>query len=154
SGTRGARNLAPAQLLHERAARDASAWLPVPSRRARDEPRRDREPRSRCARSARHRPRLQGHGARVAGRIGAHRDRFRHAAEWAANLPRALPQPRARGRRHDAARESRLMARVQRVLLVGGGHSHVEVLRRAALAPDARIALTLVTPDAAMLYSA
>ena len=44
-------------------------------------------------------------------------------------------------------------ARPQRVLLVGGGHTHVEVLRRFALQPDPGVALTLVSPDAATPYS-
>ncbi len=44
-------------------------------------------------------------------------------------------------------------SRPQRILLVGGGHSHVEVLRRFALRRDPRIALTLVSPDAATPYS-
>jgi selenide,water dikinase len=46
------------------------------------------------------------------------------------------------------------MPKTQRVLLAGAGHSHVEVLRRFALARDARVALTLVSPDAALCYSA
>jgi len=46
-----------------------------------------------------------------------------------------------------------MKARTQRILLVGGGHSHVEVLRRFALRPDAMIALTLVSPDAALVYT-
>lgn len=43
--------------------------------------------------------------------------------------------------------------RAARVLLVGGGHSHVEVLRRFAREPDAGIALTLVSPAALTPYS-
>ena len=43
--------------------------------------------------------------------------------------------------------------RGQRILLAGGGHSHVEVLRRFALQPDATIALTLISPDPATVYS-
>ncbi|MEO6565603.1 MAG: FAD-dependent oxidoreductase, partial [Casimicrobiaceae bacterium] len=43
--------------------------------------------------------------------------------------------------------------RAVRILLVGGGHSHVEVLRRFAREPDAGIALTLVSPCARMPYS-
>jgi selenide,water dikinase len=46
-----------------------------------------------------------------------------------------------------------MMARASRVLLVGGGHSHVEVLRRFARQPDAMVALTLVSPDAALVYT-
>ena len=46
-----------------------------------------------------------------------------------------------------------MKTRPQRVLLVGGGHSHVEVLRRFALAPDARVVLTLVSPEPSMCYS-
>ena len=42
---------------------------------------------------------------------------------------------------------------MKRILLVGGGHSHVEVLRRFALQPDAMVALTLVSPDAALVYT-
>lgn len=45
------------------------------------------------------------------------------------------------------------MARARRILLVGGGHSHVEVLRRFALKPDENVALTLVSPDAALVYT-
>src|SRR5262245_66023725 len=45
------------------------------------------------------------------------------------------------------------MARAQRVLLVGGGHSHVEVLRRLALQPDPMVTLTLVSPDPETCYS-
>lgn len=41
----------------------------------------------------------------------------------------------------------------RRVLLVGGGHAHVEVLRRFALQPDAAVALTLVSPEPSMCYS-
>ena len=44
-------------------------------------------------------------------------------------------------------------ARQQRVVLVGGGHSHVEVLRRFALQRDSMVALTLVSPDSATAYS-
>ncbi len=40
-----------------------------------------------------------------------------------------------------------------RILLVGGGHSHVEVLRRFAAAPVAGAELVLVSPDAATPYS-
>jgi len=43
--------------------------------------------------------------------------------------------------------------RPRRVMLIGGGHSHVEVLRRFALQPDPSIALTLVSPDPATPYS-
>ena len=43
--------------------------------------------------------------------------------------------------------------RAARVLLVGAGHSHVEVLRRFAREPDAGIALTLVSPAALTPYS-
>lgn len=43
--------------------------------------------------------------------------------------------------------------RAIRVLLVGGGHSHVEVLRRFAREPDPGIALTLVSPAASTPYS-
>lgn len=40
-----------------------------------------------------------------------------------------------------------------RVLLVGGGHSHVEVVRRFGLAPPAGIAMTLVSREASAEYS-
>ena len=40
-----------------------------------------------------------------------------------------------------------------RILLVGGGHSHVEVLRRFAEQPEPGVALTLVSPDALTPYS-
>ena len=45
------------------------------------------------------------------------------------------------------------MARAQRILLVGGGHSHVEVLRRFALRPDPQVALMLVSPEPETAYS-
>jgi selenide,water dikinase len=41
----------------------------------------------------------------------------------------------------------------RRILLIGGGHSHVEVLRRFALRPDPLIELTLVSPGAQTPYS-
>ncbi len=41
----------------------------------------------------------------------------------------------------------------KRLLLVGGGHAHVEVLRRLALAPPADLSVTLVSPDAQTPYS-
>jgi selenide,water dikinase len=40
-----------------------------------------------------------------------------------------------------------------RLLLVGGGHSHVEVLRRFAEEPEPGVDLTLVSPDALTPYS-
>lgn len=40
-----------------------------------------------------------------------------------------------------------------RIVLIGGGHSHVEVLRRFAAAPVAGAELVLVSPDAATPYS-
>ena len=43
---------------------------------------------------------------------------------------------------------------VRRILLIGGGHSHLEVLRRFALRPDAGIELTLASPNALCPYSA
>ncbi len=46
-----------------------------------------------------------------------------------------------------------MKTRPQRILLVGGGHSHVEVLRRFALQPDAGVALTLVSPEPLTPYS-
>ncbi len=44
-------------------------------------------------------------------------------------------------------------ARIHRVLLAGGGHSHIEVLRRLAEEPAPALAVTLVSPYAEMLYS-
>jgi selenide,water dikinase len=41
----------------------------------------------------------------------------------------------------------------RRVLLIGGGHSHIEVLRRFALRPDSAIELTLVSPNARTPYT-
>jgi pyridine nucleotide-disulfide oxidoreductase family protein len=41
----------------------------------------------------------------------------------------------------------------RRLLLIGGGHSHVEVLRRFALAPERGVDLVLVSPDALTPYS-
>ncbi len=41
----------------------------------------------------------------------------------------------------------------RRILLIGGGHSHLEVLRRFAQRPDPGIELTLVSPNALTPYS-
>ena len=41
----------------------------------------------------------------------------------------------------------------QRLLLIGGGHSHVEVLRRQALASDPDVVTTLVSPAPLTPYS-
>jgi selenide, water dikinase len=42
---------------------------------------------------------------------------------------------------------------MKRLVLVGGGHAHVEVLRDLALAPDEGVAVTLVTPHPWFTYS-
>ena len=42
---------------------------------------------------------------------------------------------------------------VRRTLLVGGGHSHIEVLRRFAQRRDSKVALTLVSPEPSLCYS-
>lgn len=42
---------------------------------------------------------------------------------------------------------------MKRLLLIGGGHSHVEVLRRFALKPEADTELVLVSPHARTAYS-
>ena len=41
----------------------------------------------------------------------------------------------------------------RRLLLVGGGHSHIEVLRRWALAPEPGTTLTLISPERHTAYS-
>jgi len=41
----------------------------------------------------------------------------------------------------------------RKILLVGGGHTHVEVLRRFALAPEPGVELVLVSPDRLTPYS-
>jgi selenide,water dikinase len=41
----------------------------------------------------------------------------------------------------------------KRLLLIGGGHSHVEVLRRLASRRDSTITVALISPDARMPYS-
>lgn len=41
----------------------------------------------------------------------------------------------------------------KRLLLIGGGHSHVEVIRRLALEPESGISVTLVSPDRHTAYS-
>ena len=41
----------------------------------------------------------------------------------------------------------------KRLLLIGGGHSHVEVIRRLGLAPAPGVAVTLVSPDRHTAYS-
>ena len=72
-------NLAHPQLPHEHAARDALARVPLRRAGARNQPRSDRRACGRSAGTPRHRPRAQGHGARLARRVGAHRHRF-HAS--------------------------------------------------------------------------
>jgi len=42
---------------------------------------------------------------------------------------------------------------VQRLLLVGGGHSHIEVIRRFGLTPEPGVAVTLISPDRYTPYS-
>jgi len=42
---------------------------------------------------------------------------------------------------------------VKRLVLLGGGHAHIEVLRDLALAPDPARRVTLVTPGQRLLYS-
>lgn len=42
---------------------------------------------------------------------------------------------------------------MKRLVLAGGGHAHVEVLRALAALPDARIATTLVSPHPHAIYS-
>ena len=41
---------------------------------------------------------------------------------------------------------------VQEVVLLGGGHSHVEVLRKAGMQPTPGVRLTLVTKDLHTAY--
>lgn len=41
----------------------------------------------------------------------------------------------------------------KRLLLIGGGHSHVEVIRRLGLEPEPGVAVTLVSPDRHTAYS-
>ncbi len=41
----------------------------------------------------------------------------------------------------------------KRLLLIGGGHSHVEVIRRFGLNPEPDVAITLVSPDRHTAYS-
>ena len=42
---------------------------------------------------------------------------------------------------------------MKRLVLVGGGHAHLEVLRDLALAPDESVAVTLVTPHPWLTYT-
>lgn len=41
----------------------------------------------------------------------------------------------------------------KRLLLIGGGHSHIEVIRRFGLKPEPGVAVTLVSPDRHTAYS-
>ena len=43
---------------------------------------------------------------------------------------------------------------MKRLVLVGGGHAHIEVLRDLATRPSRNIATTLVTPFPRMIYTA
>lgn len=45
------------------------------------------------------------------------------------------------------------MSTTRRLVLAGGGHAHLEVLRRAALAPDHGFELTLISPGPTQVYS-
>ena len=42
---------------------------------------------------------------------------------------------------------------MKRLVLIGGGHSHVEVLRRFGVRPAADADITLVNPASRMFYS-
>ena len=42
---------------------------------------------------------------------------------------------------------------IRRVVLVGGGHTHVQVLRRLIMRPDPSVHVTLVTPGPSAVYS-
>jgi selenide,water dikinase len=42
---------------------------------------------------------------------------------------------------------------MKRLVLLGGGHAHVEVLRRFAEEPDAGVAITVVTPHPRLIYT-
>jgi len=46
-----------------------------------------------------------------------------------------------------------MRTRPRRLVLVGGGHCHVEVLRRFALQPEPDLELTLVSPSSLAAYS-
>ena len=46
-----------------------------------------------------------------------------------------------------------MRTRPSRLVLVGGGHSHVEVLRRFALQPEGELDVTLISPSALAAYS-
>jgi selenide, water dikinase len=43
--------------------------------------------------------------------------------------------------------------RATRLLLVGGGHAHIEVLRQFARAPEPGVEIVLVSPESSLLYS-
>src|SRR4030095_4582008 len=46
-----------------------------------------------------------------------------------------------------------MRTRPTRLVLVGGGHTHVEVLRRFALQPESELDLTLISPSPLAAYS-
>src|SRR6516164_3317199 len=77
--------------------------------------------------------------------------RLRDAVRRRADLHVPLPQPRARGRGNDARRSRRM--KLTRVLLVGAGRSHLEVLRHLARRRDAALEITLASPEAQPLHA-
>ncbi len=46
-----------------------------------------------------------------------------------------------------------MTARTKRLLLIGGGHAHIEVLRQFAKAPEPGVEIVLVSPESSLLYS-
>src|SRR6185503_11584860 len=62
-------------------------------------------------------------------------------------------RPDRRGRHRLVRRPAPRGAAVKRLVLLGGGHAHIEVLRSLALAPLTGVEVTLVTPHARLLYT-
>jgi selenide,water dikinase len=72
---------------------------------------------------------------------------------WDVDRPEDLARLRADPRHAKLAAEADGTLTVKRLVLIGGGHAHVEVLRRFALAAAAEIEIVLISPARYAIYS-